>query len=224
IRAELRSIVRRREALRRPVEMFQPLENMPTNRPCYRVVFDNNPPKNITGLKYKAQITALPDERIQDEILSLAQGVWHLKDRLKQWTRVQNLNINIEDLAKKSISLMVCADLANIKKHGGTDDRSGLFPRLSEVYFDTSKSGLLEIYYAGGMKEKELRLSKPNPISFTVKILTKDEKGDDEKVLAENAIDYIWEAFEYWLPIIQRLSILKDNDGESRDLIRLLYS
>jgi hypothetical protein len=187
------------------------------------VVFDNNPPKNIGGLVYRSRTTALPDERIQDDVLSLAQSVWHLKDRLRRWAKAQNIQIDIEKLASQNVNLMVCADLANMKKHGGTGKWSRLSPYISEVHFDTSKSGLLELYYDGTAKEKQLHVTNPNPIAYRVKIMTKPEDKDEEKVVAEDAVAYIWEAFEYWLPIIKDLGVLKPDNAESGALIKILY-
>jgi len=168
---------------------------------------------------------SLPDERIQDEVIALAQSVWHMKDRLKQYVAVCNLQINVDDLANQNISLLVCADLANEKKHGKADNRSKLSPKLSEVYFDTRNSGLLEFFYDGSLKQKELRVTNINPIPYTIKIVKKsyDENSQDTtEIIADNAVNYIWKAFKYWLPTIDKLNLLKVDNPESRSLSQIL--
>jgi len=155
IYAELRSIIRRQESLSRPISTFQPINGLTLGRPPYRVVFDDTPPREITGLQIMSRVLALPDERIHDEVISFAQSVWHLKDRLKQYVIACKLPINVEDLANQNISLLVCADLANEKKHGKADNRSKLSPQLSEVYFD-KKQWFIGIFLRWQLETKRI--------------------------------------------------------------------
>ena len=157
----------------------------------------------------------MPDEKIQDEVLQLAESVWQLKDRLKQWARVQRNHINVEKIALQNKYLLICADLANNKKHGGMDNRSGLGPKLDEVSFDTSKSGMLELFYEGDSKEKVLLVTNPVPISYSVNILTNNGQS------LGDAVGIISKAFIVWLPVIQQLNILSGN-AEGRKLAKLL--
>ena len=184
---ELRSIIRQQNSLRRPFELFQPIENRPESGPKYCVVFDNHPPREVSGLKFGSRHITIPDERVHDDVLRFGQSVWQLKDRLKQWANIQKIETDIEFIANESIHLRVCSDLANKKKHGGSRNRSGLFPRLSLVTLDASKSGALELLYGGLKKEKELLVTKCVPIPYRVEILI----GDDRDTLRE-AEPLIW--------------------------------
>ena len=218
IRVELRSIIRQIASLRRPLEMFQMMQNRSSGSPKYRVVFDNRPLRKIQGLQICTKRITLPDEKIEDDVLNLTQSVWHLKDRFQQWAKIQSIRIDIEAVINQNKHLQVCSDLANKKKHGRTENRSGLSPYLSLVNLDTSKSGVIEIFYDGSFKEKELLVTNDVPIPYTVEILVNDET----KSLG-NAVDYICKAFHCWLPVIQEMAILNENDPESSELAKLLY-
>ena len=61
---------------------------------------------------------SLPDERIEDAVFSAAKAIWHLKDRLRKWCKLQRVKDEVEDYAKRCPDLLICADLANWKKHG----------------------------------------------------------------------------------------------------------
>jgi len=205
-------------SLRQPLNMFQTVPVLADGSPRHYVVFDNKPHRKIRGLQTRAKAIKLPDEKIQDEVLNFAQSVWHLKDRLKQWAKLQKKKINIEALSKQSVHLQVCADLANQKKHGRMSNRSGLSPKLDEVSFDTSRSGMIELFYEGDCKEKELLVENTVPIPYSVDILINDGKES-----LGNAVEYICKAFDFWLPIIRELNILS-NDPESKKLIELLLN
>jgi len=214
IRVELRSILRQEQALKRPIEHFQELSNIPKDTPRYRVIFDTSPLKAAKGLRIKIQKLRLPDENITENVLSFAKSIWHLKDRLKLWVSSNLLNVKIENIAKKSTPLLVCSDLANRKKHGKLKNiRTNFCPVLGDtVEFDTSKNGVLEFYYNGKMKEKELFVSIPEPIPWHIQILKKDGS-----VFSENAVEYISSAFIDWLPAIQKINVLGD-DPESNEI------
>ncbi len=217
IRIELRSIIRQWDSLRRPFNSFRTLAHRPEGEPRYYVLFDNNPRRRIRGLKAKIKEIKLPDERIHDEILHLAQSVWHLKDRLNQLAKAKKKEVGIEALVNQSVHLQVCSDLANEKKHGRTENRSGVSPKLSLVKFNTSMNGTLEFFYDGVSKEKELLVTNPVPIPYTVDILINDGKES-----LGDAVEYICKAFDCWLPTIRQLDIVKKDDSE-RKLVELLY-
>jgi hypothetical protein len=50
-------------------------------------------------------------------VFELAKSVWQLKDRLKLWVKAQGLAVDVEGHAMANPNLLVCADLANWKKH-----------------------------------------------------------------------------------------------------------
>ena len=177
----------------------------------------------------QAKSLILPDERILDLAYRFAESVWHLKDRLKTWVEAKGLDCDIESIASSREELLVVADLANQKKHGALrQPRSGRSPRLGTprrddsganvgagsgvVSFDTSKSGPMVWFYSGSRKEKELLVTNPVPIPFTLEILV----GDGETSLG-NASEFIYSAFCRWLPIIKDAGILA-GDRESEEL------
>jgi len=212
IRAELRCILRARRDLYTPLERFEPITDSDgTTR--YYVLFDMNRRIRFQGLKLGGLKTyTVPDERIYDRILEFAKAVWHLKDRLYQYAKASKQPVDVDHVAKQSSDLLVCADLANKKKHGRNENRSQLDPHLGLVSFDTSKNGTIEMYYDGAMKDKELIVAKPVPIPYSVDILDQDDTiiGDARVVINRG--------FNDWLPLIRQLGILSADDRETNAL------
>jgi len=218
IYTELRSIVRQRSHLRRPINGFVLIEGIPEGQPRFRVAFDSCPRKNIKGLKVFVEKLVLPDEKIIDDVLAFAKSIWHLRDRLIIWTKLKNSDLDIRKYAKENVNLMICADLANKKKHGRAENRSGFNPELKiEIEFDTSRNGVLEFFYDGLLREKELLVSIPEPIPYRVEIL----RGDGNS-LADDAVNFISEAFDYWKLILDDIDIFKQDSAVSKELKLLL--
>ena len=172
----------------------------------------------IQGLKVGSlKVLKLPDERIQDCVLEFGKSVWHLKDWLHQFAKATNQGVDLEAIANQSTDLLITADLANKKKHGRNENRSKLNPTLDLVKFETSNSGPIEFYYNGAMKDKELVVTNPVPIPFSVDILIHDSNailGDALKIINNALFD--------WLPVIQQLGILSADDSETRTLRSIL--
>ena len=91
-------------------------------------------------------------------------------------------------------------------------DGSGL------VSFDTSNSGVIEFFYSGSRNEKELLVTNPVPIPFTLEVLV-----DGGTTSLGDAVDYINSAFHEWLPIIKDAGVLAEGDRESEDLAKRLW-
>lgn len=218
IRSELRSILRVRRDLYTPLQRFEPITD-PDGRTRYYVLFDMNRRKAIQGLKLGGlNQLKLPDEVIHDRVMEFAKAVWHLKDYLNQFAKATKQLVDLKRIADQSPYLLIAADLANKKKHGRNNNRSQLHPHLDLVAFDTSKSGQIEFYYDGSMKEKELIVSNPVPIPFSVDILI-----HDGNVVLSDARDIINKALLDWLPVIQELGILSDDDSETKALCSILF-
>ncbi len=232
IRRELRSIRRQRDEWRRPLEKFEPNPNANSGQPPHYVMFDMRRRRCINGLRIGIKCLQLPDERILDGVYRLAESVWHLKDRLKTWGQAQGLDLNVESHAASAGSLLIVADLANMKKHGELlRPRSNRSPRLGVlrhdengradkegsglVSFDTSNSGVVEVFYDGSRKDKELLVTHAVPIPFKVEVLV-----DDGGTSLGNAVDFIYSAFREWLPIIDDAGVLSDGDRESEELLK----
>lgn len=219
IRRELRSILRLLADLRAPLQKFEPLKPPPEG-PRFYVAFDLRPRRRISGLKLGGLgKLSLPDERIQGAVWEFAERVWHLKDRLHQWVKATGDNTDVEAFAETSQKLLMCADLANKKKHGQTENRSKVNPDVGNVNFDTSKSGPVEFFYSGAGKDKELLVTNPVPIRFTVELLIRDGTAS-----LGDAVEIIHQAFTDWLPLIQKLGILSEDDNETKLLREQLFT
>ncbi|MGA9347393.1 MAG: hypothetical protein WBW48_01135 [Anaerolineae bacterium] len=219
IRAELRSILRARCDLYTPLQRFEPIASESGGQTRYYVLFDMNRRIRFEGLKLGGLKTfTVPDERIYDRVLEFAKAVWHLKDRLHQYAKATHQQVDLDGIANQSANLLVCADLANKKKHGRNQNRSKLNPHLGLVKFDTSNNGPVEMYYDGAMKDKELIVANPVPIPFSVDILIHDGNA----VLGD-AREIINSAFCDWLHVVQQLSILSGGDPETKALCGILF-
>lgn len=219
IRTELRGILRIRRDLYTPIGRFDPISES-SGGLRYYVVFDLHERKIIHGLKMNSVVSLkLPDEAIRDRILEFAKAVWHLKDRLHAFAKSTKQAVDMDAIANGSNSLLIVADLANKKKHGQSGKRSQFNPCLDGVVFDTSNSGPVEFFYDGALKEKELIVTNPVPIAFSVSVLNQDNNN----VLGD-ARDIINKAFFDWLPVIKKLGILKQDDPETRALRSILFS
>jgi hypothetical protein len=218
VRAELRSILRQIEDLGKPLDQFLTDPGRPIGSPRHFVQFDTHPRKSITGLRCQVVSLDLYDERILKAVEVLAQTVWHLKDPLHQWAKMNKSVVNVDEEARKSAEMMLVGDLANLSKHKRSDNRSGQNPRVEVVKFDRSKSGVVEFYYDGARKEKELLVTFMHPIAYTVDLV-----GDPYGAVIGEALTIIQDAFRHWLPIIEKLGVLSPDDPESRSLRERLF-
>ena|ERR1700722_14820024 len=219
IRIELRSILRQTTDLRRPLTSFGQVDSRPEGQPRYYVMFDNNPRLVISGLRLGGlgQLS-LPNERIIDSVYECAKSLWHLKDRLHQWAKATGSAVDIEAEAIKSHQLLVCADLANWKKHGVKQNRSGVSPSIELVTFDTHLSGGVELYTDGATKHQEVLVEKTVAIPYRVEVA-----GNNGANQLGNAIDIFERAFQDWLPTIRGMGVLAHSDPESEYLRRTLF-
>lgn len=213
IQAELRSIIRQLEDLRRPLAQFVLDESRGSEEPRYYVIFDASPRLRIRGLVAQIDEIALPDERILDAVLSLSKSVWQLKDRAKIWASASSAKVDVESEVKKCSSLLLCADLANWKKHGANTRRSGRNPRVELVRFDTSRSGVVEVYYRGDAKQKELIVTNPTAIHFSIDVtdgLGGPFVGEAKEILAD--------AFRFWIDFCDTWQMLRTECPEAEYL------
>jgi hypothetical protein len=177
------------------------------------VGFDSTPHREVTGLRINSRQMSFPVETISDRVASLAGSVWHLKDRLNHYAKATEPKADSEAWANSDRNLQICGDIGNHKKHGHNTNHSGLNPRLvPEIFFDTSRSGLVEFYYDGATKHRELLVSNLVPIPFRVDI------ADGTSAVIGDAASVIRAGFDHWLPLIRQLGILA---GTGRDDIAL---
>jgi hypothetical protein len=198
IRAELRGILRRMDELRRPMTPELAIDPSEAELPYV--------------LRRMAS-----HEAIQEDVISLAGMVWHLKDRLNRWMSAVGKTCvpSIEEIAAAQKPLLICGDLIDSKKHGGGSNRSGFAPQVGEIGF--SQDGRIGFRYDGALKLSDIRLEKPTPIPFTVDIVS----GDGQFTFGP-AVDLISKAFENWRILIEVTGLLGGGDPESQELRRLL--
>jgi hypothetical protein len=204
IKEELRSIIRQWDKLHKPLRCSEKVSPFSEGSPRYR----------IEG--------AQSFEELEELILRFAGSVWHLKDRLNQWVKIKELKeiaangeqkeISIEQMAKESQNLLLCADLYNMKKHGkfGRNPKTTFSPILNGVSFDTTKSNVIGICYDGASKMGDILATNPELVPYRVEILS----GDHKRRFG-NAVVVITRGFGYWIPLLRQLGILRD-DLESK--------
>jgi hypothetical protein len=72
---------------------------------------------------------------------------------MHQWIKATNSQGDADAWSNIRVSTRVL-DLANWKKHGRHENRSKLSPHLTQVAFDTSRSGPIEMFYDGAIKNR----------------------------------------------------------------------
>ena len=213
IKAELRSILHHLCELLRPLGHFYTSPDRPIGIPQHFVCFDRSVHHEVTGLRSRAIRLTFPVESITDRVALTAAAVWHLKDRLNHYAKVTGSTADSTAWANRSRNTQICGDIGNHKKHGHSQNFSGLSPRLAEeVVFDMSQSGMSEFYYNGATKLGELLVTNPVPIPYRVDVL------DSAGAFLGNAADIIREGFDHWLPLIDQLGVL---DGTGKDDLAL---
>lgn len=101
-------------------------------------------------------------------------------------------------------------------------------PWLSVTHFDTSKSGMVEFWYDGAVKEATLLVSCASPVRFHVDIYRGDDPAIprdqpyDESAKIGNAVDIIFSGFQDWLPLIRDVGFLESDEPESNALAQIL--
>jgi hypothetical protein len=213
IKTELRNILHNLCELLRPINRFYTSPDRPVGGPRHFVCFDSAPHQEITGLRRSILQMSFPVETISDRVALLASSVWHLKDRLNHYAKSTKAAADSDVWANSNRTLQICGDIGNHKKHGHNQNRSGLNPELvPEISFDTSRSGLLEFYYDGATKQRELLVSNPVPIPYRVDV------ADGSGTVIGDATNIIRTGFDHWLPVIRSLGILA---GTGRDDVAL---
>lgn len=218
IKTETRNILNNLCELLRPIDRFYTSSERPVGVPRHFVCFDNTPHREVMGLRTKTLKMSFPVETITDRVALLAASVWHLKDRLNHYAKITNAGADCEAWANSDRNLQICGDIGNYKKHGHNQNHSGVNPRLvSEVVFDTSRSGLLEFYYDGATKQRELLVSNPIPIPYRVDV------ADGAGTIIGDAATIIRIGFDYWLPMIHQLGVLAGNGRDDAALRDVLF-
>lgn len=212
IREDLRHALRLWDELHKPIDVFMADETRQIGQPRFYVVFDLKPRKKIAGLQIQTKNFEFYDEPIINKTLEFASKVWHLKDKLSKYARYSNCPLDIDGHVNQHQALKIVSDLTNANKHGGNGNRSGISPVIDLVRFNTSKSGVIELYLDGATKEKELLVTFKTPIAYTVDL--KSSSGASQI----DAVQVIYEALICWLPCLRKLGVLDGDNREAKHL------
>ncbi len=134
----------------------------------------------------------------EDSAFNLLIWIWNAKDYLKKRGALLGIDGRmVEEAVNDDADLAVCADLANLLKHGGLDrrSRSGLNPRLGKVSFRAPQTALASLTFRSF--EVAIDISDPSQVEFRLPVL--DETGEE-----------IGDAFRYATSAIQSLEYLRD--------------
>lgn len=137
-------------------------------------------------------------EEVEDNIFNLFIWIWNAKDYLKHRAERKGLNPNyVEQAIKDDPLLQICADLANLLKHGKLtkSDRSGKSPKLGSVKFTAPQSAIRSVIFRAF--EVEIHIANPSGVELELPIL---DKADIQ----------IGDAFEYADEAIHKLEILRE--------------
>ena len=143
-------------------------------------------------------------EEFQKKICTFAGAVYHFKERLAFWIKKSGIKIepSVKDIADGSTPLLVCGDLFNYKKHGGSQNRSKLSPELSGMELQTAWQ-VIGLRYNGKMKMGELDRAVP----YTIEIHCSENRT------LGNAVMFIAKAFSVWVPIMEQIGLLNSEDA-----------
>ena len=217
IKTELRNILHNLCELLRPLNRFYTSPERPVGVPRHFVSFDTTPHCEVMGFRTNSLQMRFPVETISDRVALLAAAVWHLKDRLNHYVKATRSAADSDAWANSDRNLQICGDIGNHKKHGHNENRSRVNPRLvPEIVFDTSRSGLLEIYYDGATKHRELLVSNTIPIPYRVDVAT------GTGTIIGDAATIIRAGFDHWLPLIHQLGVIAGpgrDDAALRDIL-----
>jgi len=171
----------------------------------------------LRGNQTSVASISLPEEPIQDKAAEVAVSIWHLRDPLVQWNAITRGAADVDELVKSSNSLLLCRDLANMRKHLRNENASGRDPRIGLVTFDTSRSGVIELAYDGISKAKALLVTLAEPLYYRVNLNLKD-------AIVQDAFAVFDDAMRHWIPIIGQIGILSSAGAENLQLLGRLNS
>lgn len=217
VRTALRSIVRDWRGLRAPL----PIDAIPPEAPG-----------DVPHFKVRG---AESFEELHEQVIQFAGRVWQLKDGLIKWLKTRpgldmtfsdgtgrtvtggggtNAERTIEDAAKLSLPLLLCADLYNTHKHYDDCNRSGYQPLLNGVQFDGTNVGVWGIRYDGARKSGELTVGNACPVPVRIEIIS-----GNRDVSFGDAVVTIGRAFLHWLPFIRNMQLLSATDKADRAIL-----
>jgi hypothetical protein len=132
-----------------------------------------------TGEQQTYHITNVrgPDE-LEDNFANLAVWVWSVKDYIKEFAVVQGFSASlVEKYVNKNSDLCLCADIANLFKHGKLrTSRSGKFPQPMDVRYRIPHTAMKKLTFTGG---NELEIDVKDPAGVDISLPIQDADGND---------------------------------------------
>ncbi len=140
-----------------------------------------------------------PPEQIEDDAFHLILWIWSSKDYMRELAVESGRSAQyVEDVAKKDPHLPMCADLANLLKHGKlTSSRTGRFPRFRRCHFEVPGKAVRELTI--GPFTVELDVSKPELVEISIPV--EDRNGR----LMGDALEYARKGIARWEQLYREL-------------------
>jgi len=218
IKTEIRNILHNLCELLRPLNQFYTSPQRPPGVPRHFVCFDRSTHREVMGLRSRMLRLTIPIESMSDRVALTAAAVWHLKDRLNHYAKATDSEADSTAWANSNRNTQLCGDIGNHKKHGHNQNFSGRSPKIADgVELDVSQSGVIELYYNGATKLRELLVSEPSPIPFRINVV------DSTNAVIGNSTDIIRDGFDHWLPLIDQLGILAGGGKDDVTLREVLF-
>jgi hypothetical protein len=140
-----------------------------------------------------------PPEEIEDDAFHLILWTWSLKDYLRELALDRGRPTNfVEQVVKKDPHLPLCADLANLLKHGKlTSSRTGRYPRLRRCHFELPGKAVNEVTV--GPFLVELNIARPQLVEISLPV--EDRRG---KPMGD-ALEHSRKGVERWEQVYREL-------------------
>jgi hypothetical protein len=113
-------------------------------------------------------------EVMQDEVVHCFVWAWSLKDYLKALATSKGKDSDfIDSIVNSDINLQLCADLANVEKHGMLSwSRSGIFPKFDDVSFSVPMRGLKQLIV--GANDVTIDIDDASKVEVSLPIIAND--------------------------------------------------
>jgi len=134
-------------------------------------------------------------EQLETEILSLAIWLWNLKDHLKERSVTLGKDPQeVELYVSGDNSLSLCADVANLAKHGKLNrSRSGHWPRLGKLHYSVPQEAMQRLTFRAF--EVETDVARPELVELRLPILDSGGLEISEALLLLSRALNSWERF-----------------------------
>ncbi|HEX3035264.1 MAG TPA: hypothetical protein VHT73_09040 [Thermodesulfobacteriota bacterium] len=126
----------------------------------------------------------LPEE-LEDDIANVFIWLWNMKNYLKKALTHKCADSNkIESKVNSDSKLAICADIANLLKHGKlTKTRSGLFPKLGSLSYMVPQQSMKKITFRGNEVEFDYKDFENIEVKMSVVDSSGNKVGDAFEII-----------------------------------------